>query len=676
MASDPYRYFRVEARDLLDQCTQNVLELEKGGPSGALVQRLLRLAHTLKGAARVTRQVEIADRTHAIEDVLAPFRDTETRVTRDAIAAILGHLDEIGRQLLTLSPSEPAVPAAAQPRAEEPLPAVRADIGDIDIVLDGLTETHVLLSGLRDTARGMETMRRLANVLLAQLAAPRPDAGPPRRLFEIADELHRKLGSVERGLNSTVDQMDRELRQVRAAAEQLRLVPVRSLFTVLERTALDVALALGKQVKFEATGGEMRLDPRVLGTVRNALVQLVRNAVAHGVEVPRDRRQAGKPEVGQVTIGISRRGRRILFECGDDGGGLDLEAIRGVALRRGLSGLEARSADAAALIGLLLQGGITTTETATEISGRGIGLDIVREAVERLGGEVAVQTERGRGTVFRLEVPPSLSALEALIVEAGESGTMAIPLDAVRGTVLAGAHDILVTASGASMLHGRQAIAFIALSTALDGVLQPVHRSWSVVILAGAGGLAAVGVDRLLGAATLVVRPLPDQLRASPAVAGVALDAEGKIQLVLDPDGIVEAARRGAPAQTEATRARLPVLVIDDSLTTRMLEQSILESAGYEVDVAASAEDALKAARRKRYALFLVDVEMPGMDGFAFVEQAGSDPALHDIPAILVTSRAAPEDIQRGRDVGAKGYIVKSKFDQAELLALIKPLVG
>jgi two-component system chemotaxis sensor kinase CheA len=493
------------------------------------------------------------------------------------------------------------------------------------------------------------------------------------------------------------------------------------LFTVLERTALDAARALGKQVKFRASGGEMRLDSHVLGTMRNALIQLTRNAVAHGVEHPDERRRAGKPEIGQVAISISRRGRRILFECSDDGDGLDLEAIRGAVSRRGLLAPEARSdalarearsgasapaarssvlaqearsgalapelrsgalapagqsADAAALIGLLLRGGITTTETVTEISGRGIGLDIVREAIERLGGDVAVQTERGKGTAFRLEVPPSLEALEALIVDAGESGTVAIPLDAVRGTVRAGAHEILASVSGAAMVHGQEAIAFISLSAALDGTLQPVRRAWSVVILAGAGGLAAIGVDRLLGTATLVVRPLPDQMRASPAIAGVALDAEGDIQLVLDPDGIVEAARRGASVRSEPAPARLPVLVIDDSLTTRMLEQSILESAGYEVDVAASAEDGLKAARRKRYALFLVDVEMPGMDGFAFVELAGSDPALRDIPAVLVTSRAAPEDIQRGLAVGAKGYIVKSNFDQAGLLALIKPLVG
>jgi two-component system chemotaxis sensor kinase CheA len=227
------------------------------------------------------------------------------------------------------------------------------------------------------------------------------------------------------------------------------------------------------------------------------------------------------------------------------------------------------------------------------------------------------------------------------------------------------------------VLYGQQAVSFMALSAVLDGAHRPVRDRSSIVILAGSDGLAAIGVDRLLGTATLVVRPLPDELCASAVVAGVAFDAEGNPQLVLDPEGIVSAVRCGAPTEAEAAAApaRPRILVIDDSLTTRMLEQSILESAGYEVDVALSAEEGLRAARRARYALFLVDVEMPGMDGFTFVEKIRSDPGLREIPAILVTSRAAPEDILRGRAVGSQGYIIKSEFDQTRLLALIKPLV-
>ncbi len=227
-----------------------------------------------------------------------------------------------------------------------------------------------------------------------------------------------------------------------------------------------------------------------------------------------------------------------------------------------------------------------------------------------------------------------------------------------------------------SVLYEKSAIPFVPLSKALDGARPAASRNWTAAVVAGAGGLAALGVDRLLGAARVVVRPLPEHADADAIVAGLFLDAEGNPQLFLDPDGLVTKAYRTEEAALDQAPSKRPVLVVDDSLTTRMLEQSILESAGYDVDVALSAEEALESARRKRYALFLVDVEMPGMDGFSFVRHVRSDPAIHDIPAILVTSRNAPEDRQRGRDVGAQGYIVKSEFNQVELLKMIKPLTG
>jgi two-component system chemotaxis sensor kinase CheA len=188
--------------------------------------------------------------------------------------------------------------------------------------------------------------------------------------------------------------------------------------------------------------------------------------------------------------------------------------------------------------------------------------------------------------------------------------------------------------------------------------------------------MAAIGVERLLGTAKIVVRPLPQRMTASPIVVAASLNADGNPQLVLDPDSLIAAALRGCAGGLDAQAPKRPVLVVDDSLTTRMLEQSILESAGYEVDVANSGEEALERIREKRYALMLVDVEMPGMDGFTFIERIRSDPKSRDIPAILVTSLAEAGHRQRGRDVGAQGYIIKSEFDQAELLSLIKPLMA
>jgi two-component system chemotaxis sensor kinase CheA len=682
MGQDPYRYFRPEARDLVDQFAKGVLDLEKGGSGAGAVQRLLRLAHTLKGAARVVKQSDIANRAHAIEDALSPFRDSGDDIGREQIDVILEHLDEIGNRLVTLAPAEDH-PAQRKSDSEESPRTVRADIAQTDVVIEGVAETHVLLNELRSAVHGVEQARHLADLLSAQLVpsrsseSGRQSAGSLRQRLAIAEELHRKFGNIERNLGSIIDQMDRELRQLREAAEGLRLVSAGSLFTALERTARDTALALSKQVTFEGKGADIRLDSHVLEIVQGALIQIIRNAVAHGIELAGERTSAGKPAVGRVSVHVSRRGRRIVFECRDDGRGVDLDAVRRVALLRGLTAPTAKELDAEALVRMLLRGGISTSKTVTDLSGRGIGLDVVREALERLDGEVVFRTDRGVGTTFELVIPPSLASMEALIVETGGTGgAVAIPLDAVRRTQRVAAADIARGTPGTSILYEQQAIAFMTLSSALAGARWSADRDWTAIVVKGTQGLAAIGVERLLGTARIVVRPLPQHMTASPVIVGAFLDAEGNPQLVLDPDGLVAAAHRGDAGELESAPARRPVLVVDDSLTTRMLEQSILESAGYEVDVADSAEQALDLVRRKRYALTLVDVEMPGMDGFTFIERIRADAALHDMPAILVTSRAAPEDRQRGRDVGAQGYVVKSEFDQAELLTMIKPLVG
>ncbi|HEV8679356.1 MAG TPA: response regulator [Stellaceae bacterium] len=689
MADDPYRYFRLEAREILDQAGAAVLDLEKSG-SPRQVERLLRLAHTLKGAARVVRQPEIADGAHAIEDALAPFRAAAGAVSRDSIDAVLHHLDAITGRVVALdapgrpdaAPPDLAAAATAGRLREEPIRTVRAEIAEMDALLDGVGETHALLNGLRATRHALGEARHLADLVAEQLRPRRPSE-PLRQsvaageaTFAMADELRRSVDGIERRLGAAVDQIDRELRQVREAAEQLRLADAASLFNVLERVARDTAQALSKPIVFEATGSAIRLDADILAVVQGALVQIVRNGVAHGIEPASVRQAAGKPPVGRIALDIARRGNRIVFSCRDDGGGVDLDAVRRVAMRRGLAAPAAARLSAQELIALLLRGGISTAAAVTEIAGRGIGLDIVREAGERLGGTVDVATEPGQGTTFELAVPLSLASIEALIVEAG-GATAALPLDAVRAALLLGADNVSRSATGASVLHEEAAIPFLWLPRVFDGRRLPVGRKWpTIIVVTASGGTAAVGVDRLLGTTPTVVRPLPELAPAGPIVAGALVDAEGSPQLVLSPEGLVAAARRQDSAEPEAERLRPPVLVIDDSLTTRMLEQSILESAGYEVDLAVSAEEALEIARRKRYALFLVDVEMPGLDGFGFVERARADPALHDIPSVLVTSRAAPEDRQRGRDVGARGYIAKGEFDQAELLAMIRPLIG
>lgn len=690
MAKDRYRYFRIEARELLDELSKGLLALEHAPGDRDLVARLLRHAHTLKGAARVVQQLEIGDLAHEAEDALAAHREAAAPpVARERVDALLDVVDRIATRVAALdpAPAAPAGPGAAPAAAPATVETLRVDPREVDAVLDAALEAGAQVSALRRGLGELDHAREIVQALSDHLALRRGDGEAPAaapRLRALVDELGRTVDGTRRALDAGADGAAREVAQLRVVADRLRLAPARGAFAPLERAARDAARALDREVALETSGGEVRLDTGVLARVADALLHAVRNAVAHGVEPAADRVRAGKPRAGRVRVEVERRGDRVLFRCADDGRGIDAAAVRAAAVRRGLvSDAAARALDADALSALLLRGGISTSPELTAVAGRGVGLDVVRDVAAQLRADVALRSVPGRGTTLELSVPASLAAVAALHVAAA-GGVVALPLAAVREAVRVEASGVARAADGTAIALGGALVPFLPLDAVLGGAPQAApaapapgpRRAWSAVVLEADGARFAVGADRLVGTGEVVVRPLPAFVAAEPAIAGAALDAEGDPRLVLDPAGLLAAvrARRRTEAQPEA-RPRAPILVVDDSLTTRMLEQSILESAGYEVELAVSAEDALERMRGRRFGLLVVDVEMPGMDGFELV-RATRDPRHGAIPAILVTSRAAAEDRARGLEAGASAYLVKSEFDQGRLLAHVRELVG
>ncbi|MEV4516953.1 response regulator [Dactylosporangium sp. NPDC049525] len=687
VAKDPLRYFRIEARELVDQLSQGVLDLTRDGTDREPVARLLRHAHTLKGAARVVRQGEIADAAHALEELLVPHRDGAAPVDPQTVATLLTLTDRMSALAGALQAPEtpPLPPPAAEKASTEPQPAaapVRSDSADIDELLDAVGEAHARFAPLRRQVATVERARRAAEAITEQLRIRGAQQdGADGRTGGMATRLAADLTALGRQLTETVEQVERELDDIRGRAERLRLVPVATVLTMLHRAAYDAADAEGKKVVFDSRGGDLRLDPHVLSLASGALLHVVRNAVSHGVETEAERLAAGKPGAGYVAVEVHRRGTNAAFRCRDDGRGFDLGAVRRQAEARGFvtSGAEA---DVRELMRLLMHGGISTAGEVTGISGRGIGLDAVRDVAEQLGGEVNVSTEPGRGTTVELVVPLSLVSLSGLVVES--AGTLvSLPLDAVRTCVLLDAVEVAAAGAAGAMAHDGHVIAFLPLAKVLAKTPPQATAGGAVAVILAAGErTVAVGVDRLLGTSALVVRPLPELAPASAVVNGLSIDAEGNPRIVLDPHGLAAAATGKAPTadpvagEAGAGPERDPILVVDDSLTTRMLERSILESAGYQVELAASAEEALERVKLRRYALFLVDIDMPGIDGFTFVALTREDQVLRDTPAILVSSRASAEDRQRGVEAGASAYMVKSEFNQEELLGHIRDLVG
>ncbi len=679
MATDPYQYFRVEARELLNGLTQGVLELEKGTAEHDRIAGLLRLAHTLKGAARVVKQPVMADLAHGVEDLLSPYREDVGPVPAERAREMLQVLDRIGSGLAVLAPPPDGnLPVPPRPAPEEPLETVRVEVEEVEMLLARLSEAGAELAGIENQMDALKRAKRMAGLLAEQLqprGAERSDSATGR-LRALAEQLLESLQLADRRLGEGVERIAREFSQACELANRMRLLPSAAIFPPLARVARDAAVMLSKQVQFAPAGGDIRLDAEVLTIMRGALVQLVRNAVAHGIESEQRRAASGKPVLGRIELNIERRGNRVAFLCHDDGAGIDLAAIRRVAVQKGvISPAIAESLELRQAMDLLLRGGLSTTGRVDQISGRGIGLDIVRAAVTRLNGEISVETAPGCGTTVEILVPVSLTAVLALTV-AADGLIVSLPLDCVRQTLRVADREIARCGAHESIAYRGKPIPLLRLSSALgrESSLTPRGRC-STMIVASGPELAAIAVDRLIGTGTVLVRTLPKLAPAARAVNGATLDNEGNPQLFLDAAGLVEAANQGVRRLQPGATPRAPVLVIDDSLTTRMVEQSILESAGYLVELATSAEEALEMALAHRYSLFLVDVEMPGMDGFEFVARTRADPMLRDTPAILVTSRASAEDRRRGRESGARAYIVKSEFDQNHFLHTVQQLV-
>jgi len=718
MAKDPLKYFRIEAKELLEGLSRGALDLDGGAAAKEAVPRLLRLAHTLKGASRVVKQAAIADLAHALEDALAPHRDAAGPVPRPVVAEALKLVDALAARVTSLeavpasapSPSPAPAPVSAAPApspapaptpspspATTPAPAARApapetfetvrvEISEVEGLLAGISEAAVQVAALRERARELRDLRRSADQLVLALRSVPGGARP------LAEDVADSLGRVGRALAAGLDRAERELRDDRDRADRLRLVRTGSIFGPLERAVRDAAESLGKRVELEATGGETRIDAHVLTALRTALLHVVRNAVDHGIEPEAERARAGKPPVGRIKLHFERRGGgRVAFRCADDGRGIDVEAVRRKAARRGL----VTPQDAAGLTleqacGLVFEG-LTTREEAGAVSGRGVGLDVVRETAVRLKGSASATSEPGRGTAIEIVVPVSLSSLPVLAVGAA-GDVLSVPLDAVERTLRVASGEVLRDGGRATVLVDREPVPYAPLERALGrapAAPAPADGDAGTAVLVRAGDRrAVVGVERLHGVEDVVIRPLPAVVGPLALVVGASFDAEGTPRLLLDPGALVETVRAGGAAALLARpspggtwggdgagEGPRPILVIDDSLTTRILEQSILESAGYRVELATSAEEGLLKAQAGRYGLYIVDVEMPGMNGFEFVTRTRADPTLGAVPAIMVSSLAAPEDRRRAAEAGARAYMVKGEFDQGRFLATVGELL-
>jgi two-component system chemotaxis sensor kinase CheA len=668
--TDPAEIFVDETLGRLDEMDAVLLAIESdpGGTSSAdaeAIDTLFRDAHTIKGGAAMLGMPRIEAVAHAIEDVLAIARDSgamptglETsllRATADVHRLVTGEIDEAeaviaelagrraalgvpGEQGAESAPTDPVdgqddeqpASAGAERRARQPRP-LRVSAEKIDSLLNLVGE--------------VVTDRRALAHALGDRAAPQ----------EVVDALADG---------------DRTLERLKDVSIQMRTLPLSVIAGPLPRTVRDMARQAGKHVELTVTGSDTELDRVILESLPDPLTHLLRNAVSHGIETPRARAAAGKPERGRIELRAEPRGSQVEIAVSDDGQGVSAQVLE-EARRKG------------SLAEVLCRAGYSTAREVTGLAGRGVGMNAIKTYVESLGGSLEIRSTPGRGTEVVLLLPLALALLEVLLFER-DTAVFGVPLAAVDEVLSSQPHYAL---GGVPCLDVRgRVIPVTDFAAAVGAPARPLAEHAPALIISAGGSRAVISCDALVGQREVVVKPFGPLLAGVEGYLGAAILGDGRIALLVEPSFIARkqhrspAAQARAQAQAQAAvgeQAAAKILVAEDSFTVRELQRTILQAAGYQVVTARDGREALDALHRDAdIALVITDLEMPELDGLELTRSIRAEPARSSLPVVIVTSHASEEDRRRGIDAGADAYMSKRSFDQHALLATVERLVG
>jgi len=465
----------------------------------------------------------------------------------------------------------------------------------------------------------------------------------------------------------------------------VRMQPISSLFDQFPRMIRDLSRNQEKNIRLEIMGEKTEVDRHVLDALKDPLTHILRNSVDHGIEPPNHRKKIGKPEQGLITLKASQKGSTIVIKVIDDGRGIDMASVREKAVEKNIvPEQKANSLSKRELTDLIFCSGLSTQTTVTDISGRGVGLDVVRKNLEKLQGQILVETQSNKGTTIALTVSLSLATSQVLMVKV-DGELLAIPCTTVERILKVHPKDIGQIDGKPAIVVDNEALPLFSLAPLLDfsetGPATIDDEKISVVVLSVAEKRLTFRVDELLETREIVIKNMGQQLRRVRNVSGATILGNGQIVMVLNVADLMKSAQHGsaylrpldiAPAPPERKR----ILVVDDSITTRTLEKNILENAGYQVLVCADGQEAWDCIQSESFDSVVSDVDMPRMNGFQLAERVRADERYKALPFILVTSLESRADKIRGMEVGADAYIVKGTFDQKELLDTIERLIG
>ena len=733
--------FATEAAEHLEKMNAAMLALEKNAADQEMMNLVFRSAHTIKGSSRMLGLAPIGELAHKLEDALealkngaagAGFFDVVFRAL-DMIAAMVeqasaggantrdtsGILDElqrvakgeaVGGKVAEQAPEAlreaPVAPVHAAPVSVEnepethesdnrmrpamwtPVqpPAQMKSVETVRVDTDKLDEATKLVgemvsnqSRLKQNLVSIEALRRDSARSL-EMIANLGDGVDFADALELSQRIHATLKRAAQYYKNDLAYQSLLTEALLERVTSMRMLPISTILDTFHRHARDISASCGKKVELIVEGGETELDKAIIEKIGDPLLHMIRNSIDHGLESPAERKRAGKPETGTIRISAGYDGSVVYIDVADDGGGIHTDKVKEKALQKKLHDKETLDAmPDNEILRLIFRPGFSTSSFITDMSGRGVGMDVVQNTiVEQLKGSVHVRTEAGKGATFHIKLPLTLAIMRIFMVMAGDA-LIGLMVDSIVEVLKIKRDEIIDIVDKKAIRLREKLLPVVALRSILSLPEEAAEQDPTVVILRYGEEMLGVIVDALISEEDMGIKPLPRHMKNSGLVSGVSVTGKNDIVVVLNTSKVFATANDVktsiAARVRESARKAVHILVVDDSVNTREIERSILESYGYQVDVATDGLDGYEKSQSLHYDLVVTDVEMPRMDGFSLTKKLREEAAYQHTPIVIVSSRDKEDDRRRGLQAGANAYIVKGSFEQSNLLSTIQALV-
>lgn len=681
-----------EAREILDSLDDSAIQAAKVKRNTKELPEILRQLHTLKGSSRMMEYVQIEKIVNHLETVFKNIQSNQTEIPNKIIQLLLGVSTVLHSTIDSLDNGGDGTVE----QYEEILKNIDNALEDADFVADFSKKGKKKSKDNSEAKNADENSEFFHDTQTIKVQIPQIDSILQMldklimrqiKLKNEIDELNKKSGMTEfqafQELSENITVLENQSVDIQKNIISLRMLPFDMILRPIKRSIVAEALKAEKNIEFDIPQSEITIDKFILEKLPIVLIHLVRNAIDHGIETKEERKKLGKPEKGIISVSVSQVSNRIFVNVKDDGRGIDYEKIRQKALKLFPEReAELLNADDTELLQFIFSSGFSTKDELTELSGRGIGLDVVRTEMDKLKGKISVTSELNKGTDFELSLPASLATQDGLFVTVSDNSYLILS-HYIREIVTVNKSDFL------EMQHGPVLNIHNALIPIFDfDIINPNHKKQtitvneiSVIVLEYLNRKIGVMVDKILHYGTVVIKPVPPILKNFNALQGVVFDDNYRIIPVLNIPDIIRRFKIVNVYDVKNLEVRkMPkihsVLVVDDSHTTRNIEKIILEAENYTVSTAVDGIDALEKMKQHSFDLVVTDVKMPRMDGFVLLHNMRHKEELKDIPVIMVSSVFESDTLEKAKNLGAQGYIVKSDFERENLTAKVKELLN